>query len=260
MPLLSGVTHLRRAARQSMRRCSSPGTDGLTWAGYRQGLDDRLADLSARLRDGTWSPGPLHEVTATAFTGKEMRIVIPSVEDRIVHRAMRNAIEPVLEAEAFAGFVSGYRPGRNRLTSVAQAARWIESGCGWIADVDVKAVSRGATAGEVVDWLRPWVSDGTFLRRVRTALADLPEPIVPGTGLAPLLINLRLVRVDQRLAHLRVVRFCDNYCLFASTRAEAEEAFAAAAEALHAAKLSPSESKSRVHGVMNPEDLFLIAG
>lgn len=243
-----------------MRRCSSPGADRVTWAVYRRGLDERLVALADRMRDGSWSPGPLRELTSTTFTGKRMPLAIPTVEDRIVHRAMRNAMEPVLEAEAFAGFVSGYRPGRNRLTSVAQAARYIEQGCTWIADVDVRAVSEGGSTEEVIGWLRCWIKDGTFLRRVRTALDVLPSPIVPGTGLAPLLINLRLVPVDLRLGHLRVVRFCDDYCLFANTRAEADAAFEAAAAALHVIGLSPSESKSRVHAVMNPEDLFLIAG
>ena len=260
MPLLTGQRALRRAARQCMRRCSSPGADRVTWHAYRQRLGGRLDALSGRLREGTWQPGPLRQVPIRTFAGKTLPMVIPTTEDRIVHRALRNAVEPVLEARAFADFVSGFRPRRNRLTAVAQAAGHYAAGCRWVADVDVADVSGGSSAEEVVGWLARWVHDGTFLARVHTALAALPFPIVAGTGLAPLLINLRLVPVDERLAGLRVVRFCDNYCVFAPTQAEAAAAFEEVRAALAAVGLAPSAAKSRVHGQMNPEDLFLITG
>ncbi len=260
MPLLFGERHLRRAARQCMRRRSSPGADRLTWSGYRQGFDERIGLLSDRLRQGSWRPGPVREVPIVLFTGKVMMAVIPTVEDRIVQRAMRNCIEPVLEARAFRDFVSGYRPRRNRMTAVAQAAGYYARGCHWVADVDVRDVSGGASLDGVIGWLSRWITDGTFLSRVRTALADLPHPIVPGTGLAPVLINLRLVPVDGALACHQVIRFCDNYCLFTRTEADAVTAFAEVEGALAQIGLQPALGKSRVHGHMNPEDLFMIAG
>jgi hypothetical protein len=260
MPLLFGERQLRRAARQCMRRLSSPGVDRLTWCGYRDGFAERISALSARLRDGSWKPGPARQVRIAMFTGKVLDALIPTVEDRIVHRAMRNCIEPILEERAFAGFVSGYRPRRNRITAVAQAARFYEQGRHWVADVDVADVSGGGTAEEVVDWLSRWVSDGTFLARVGTALGALPTPLAPGTGLAPLLINLRLVPVDEQLHGWPVVRFCDNYCVFTSSQAQARAAYAAVESALDRVGLRPAPGKSRVHGDMNPEDLFLIAG
>jgi hypothetical protein len=260
MPLLFGERHLRRAARQCMRRRSSPGADRLTWAGYRNGFDARISALSEALREGSWKPSPARRVQLAMFTGKVFDLLIPTVQDRIVHRAMRNCIEPIMEERVFADFVSGYRPRRNRITAVAQAARHYAAGCHWVADVDVADVSGGGTVDEVVDWLSQWISDGTFLGRVRTALGDLPSPLVPGTGLAPLLINLRLVPVDAQLSGQRVVRFCDNYCVFTSSPREAADAYAAVERALERVGLRPAAGKSRVHDDMNPEDLFLIAG
>jgi RNA-directed DNA polymerase len=260
MPLLFGQRHLRRAARQCMRRCSSPGADRMTWHGYRQGFDQRITLLAEQLRQGTWRPGPIRQVAVPTFASKVLMVAIPTVEDRIVHRAMRNCIEPVLEARAFREFVSGYRPRRNRITAVAQAARYYADSYGWVADIDVADVSGSASVEEVIGWLACWITDGTFLARVRTALVDLPSPIVPGTGLAPLLINLRLVPVDEALAHRRVVRFCDNYCVFTATDREAASAFTEAEDALAQIGLRPAPGKSRIHGHMNPEDLFMIAG
>lgn len=243
-----------------MRRASAPGADGLTWAGYRHGLRDRIAALSAALREETWRPGPLRVVQLTSYTGKSFPAVIPTVEDRIVHRALRAAAEPVLEQRALAGWVSGYRPGRNRITAVRAAAAHVEQGRTVIADIDVERVTAGSCATEVTSWLAAHVTDGTFLRAFAAALAPLPEPLIPGTGLCPLLINLRLSRVDARLGHLALVRFADNYCAFEPAAGPARAAFAAITGALAAEGLAPNRRKSRVREHANPEDLFLIDG
>ncbi|MCX4758665.1 reverse transcriptase domain-containing protein [Kitasatospora purpeofusca] len=260
MSFVVDVRHLKQAARACMRRAGAPGTDGMGWAEYRQGLSDRLAALAGQLRAGTWEPGPVREVEITAYTGKVFTAVIPTVEDRVVQRAIRHAIEPVLEARAFAAWVSGYRAGRNRITALRDADRHLREGLRWVADVDVRQVSAGSSASEVAGWLAEHVADGPFLRLFERVLEPLPYPIVPGTALAPLLINLRLSRADSALAGYRVVRFADNYCLFCEDRAQAQEAMAAVAEALGHCGLEPHPGKSQVRAGVNTEDLFLIAG
>ncbi len=259
MPLLS-EPHLRRALRQCGRRASAPGADGMTWGHLRREARTLLPRLARQLADGTWQPGPLRDVRIPTYTGKPIHTHIPPVLDRVVHRALRNAIEPVLEAHAFRDWVSGFRPRRNRLTSLRQAAVYHRAGFWWIADVDVALVSEGATVEEVVDWHAEHIHDGTFLARLRTALAAMPSPIAPGSGLAPLLINLRLSQVDKRLSELRAVRFADNYVAFARTRDEAHEALYAISDALLPLRLRPNETKSRIREHANVEDLFLIGG
>jgi hypothetical protein len=260
MPLLYGERQLHRAARACMRRASARGADGMSWADYRQGLPARIAALSASLRAGTWRPGPLRTVQITTYAGKTFPAVIPTAEDRIVHRAMRAAIEPVLEAHAFAGWVSGYRPGRNRITALRAAMAHLNAGRATIADIDVEQATAGPCVQEVIGWLAAYVADGTFLARFRTALSVLPEPLVPGTGLSPILLNLRLSRVDARLGSLAVVRFADNYCAFTTSEAEGRAAFGVIDAALAAEGMRPHPGKSRLRAAANAEDLFLIAG
>ncbi|MEV6984027.1 reverse transcriptase domain-containing protein [Sphaerisporangium sp. NPDC051017] len=260
MPFLIQPIHLKRAARECMRRASSPGADGLSWAGFRAGLRERLEELGGQLRDGTWRPGPLRASHVVAYTGKRIDTVIPTVRDRVVHRAMRRAVEPVLDASALAPWVSGFRRGRNRLTSVRQAAAQLDQGRTWVVDVDVQRASAGATTEEVIGWLADHVYDGTFLGRVRTALDVLPDPIAPGCGLSPMLINLRLSRVDAQIQGFAAVRFADNYCLFASSRYEAVEAYDALTAALATVGLKAHPDKSRIRSSAHAEDLFLISG
>ncbi|MEU3622511.1 Retron-type reverse transcriptase [Amycolatopsis coloradensis] len=259
MPLLS-EPRLRRALRQCGRRASAPGSDGMTWGRLRSEAHVMLPQLALELAEGTWQPGPVREVQLPTYTGKQMYTFIPTVRDRLVHRALRNALEPVLEASAFHDWVSGFRPRRNRITSLRQAAVHHQAGFRWIADLDIASVSEGATIDEVIDWHAEHIHDGTFLARLRTALAAMPSPIAAGSGLAPLLINLRLSQVDKHLAQLRVVRFADNYAAFSPSRAEAHAAFYTISDALLRLRLRPNERKSRIRNDANVEDLFLIGG
>jgi hypothetical protein len=262
MPYLLEVRHLLRAARLCMRRGSAPGVDGLTWAGYREGLRERLAALSKQLRDGVWAPGPVREVGITSFTGKVFTATIPTVQDRIVHRAMRLALDPILDRRVLCDWVSAYRPGRNRITAVRQADAHVRAGRTWLADVDVAGASAGGSADQFVDWLAEHVTDGRFLSVFRRALLGLPSPLVPGSGLWPVLFHLRLAQVDAILDGRPVVRFADNYVAFTTSRAEAVQAFDAIRSALAVIELRshPDKSSIRPPHMANPEDLFLIDG
>ncbi len=264
MPYLIDLAHLilMPATRSGMRRASAPGADGVTWATYRQGLRDRLVDLGDRLRTGVWEPGPLREVAITAYTGKVLTAVVPTVEDRIVHRAMRTALDPILEASVLADWVSGFRPTRNRVTALRQADAHVAAGRAWVADIDVAAASEGGTADELVAWLAEYVMDGSFLAVFRRALTGLPTPLVPGSGLWPVLFHLRLAKVDAELGGLSVVRFADNYAAFAPDPRTAELAYGRITAALATVGLRPSPRKSslRPPHLASPEDLFLIDG
>lgn len=262
MPYLVEPAHLVVAARSCMRRASAPGADGVSWGVYRLGLRDRVAQLGQRLRRGVWEPGPVREVAITAYTGKVFTAVVPTVEDRIVHRAMRAALEPILEARVLADWVSGFRPARNRITALRQADAHVAAGRRWVADIDVAGASDGATVEELVTWLAEYVTDGSFLAVFRRSLTGLSTPLVPGTGVWPVLFHLRLSRVDAHLTGLAVVRFADNYAAFAPDAGAAERAYGRVSRALATVGLRPNHRKSslRPPHLASPEDLFLIDG
>src|SRR4051794_23688755 len=108
MHLMTDERRLVAAARDSMRRCSAPGPDGISWRQYRRSFRENIAQLGARLTRHEWRPSGVRLKEITEFSGKSFPIAIPTVEDRIVHRAMRRCIEIPLEAGALASFVSGY--------------------------------------------------------------------------------------------------------------------------------------------------------
>ncbi|GIL29057.1 hypothetical protein NUM_43110 [Actinocatenispora comari] len=261
MPYLLDVSHLMRAARRCMRRAGAPGSDGVSWATYRNGLRGRLAELSERIRCGDWHPAPIRPVEIVSYTGKVFTAAIPTVEDRIVHRAMSTALDPILD-QVLADWVSAYRPGRNRITAQRHADAHRRAGNRWAADVDVAGASTGGRVDQLVDWLAEHVTDGSFLSLFGRALSGLPSPLVPGTGLWPAVFHLRLAQVDRQLDELRIVRFADNYLALAPDADAAESAYDRIAVALRSIDLSPHPRKSAIRPpqLTNPEDLFLIDG
>jgi hypothetical protein len=137
------------------------------------GLADRIAGLAGRLRQGTWRPGPVR-FAAWPFWGKRLTVTIPTVEDRIVRRALRHAAEPVLLHDAYPSWMFGWRPRAGRVEAVAAAAAHLAAGRRWVADLGVAAATSGADLEQTVGWLARWISDGAFFRLVRRALAALP--------------------------------------------------------------------------------------
>jgi hypothetical protein len=237
-----------------MRSSGAPGADGLSWKQYRHGLHDRIDDLSRRLSHHRWQPGPLRE-EQLELTDKSLSMVIPTVEDRIVHRALRHCVEPVLEAAAYHDWVYGWRPRRDRVDALTHAATMILSRP-WVADLDVAAATAGATLEDTIDGVARYVSDGSVLAVLRSALAALPQPLAPGSGLTPMLTNLRLVPADGHLADLSVLRVTDNYAVLTADEGSAAHAFARVTDALAASGLRANPRKSKIWRP-NAEDLFL---
>jgi RNA-directed DNA polymerase len=257
MPLLSEL-YLWRVLRWCGKCDTKPGADGMTWAQLRRDAKWLLPRLARQLAEGSWQPGLVRPTRVQANSVTRTRIAVLPVMDQLVHVALRNAIEPILDELAFKDWVSGFRPRRNRITALRRAATYHDAGHRWVADVRVFAAAAGVTTEEAIGWLAEYIHDDTFLELLRTALAAMPSPIMPGSSLANSLINLRLSEIDKRLPSLRLVRFADNYVAFASSHWQSQEVFYTISDALLSQRLHPDETRSRIRSDVNIEDLFLI--
>jgi retron-type reverse transcriptase len=81
----------RKAARGKRRKVSA--------AAFEHQLADRLIRLQAELTDGTYNPGAY--VHFTIHDPKTRRISAAPFRDRVVHHALCNVIEPIMEARFF---------------------------------------------------------------------------------------------------------------------------------------------------------------
>jgi group II intron reverse transcriptase/maturase len=195
-----------KEAYRRVRKDSAPGVDGKTVAEYGCELEKNLGALIGRAKSGSYKAPPVKRVHIAKADGKETRpIGMPTVEDKILQRAVVMLLEPIYERE-FYDFSYGFRPGR----SAHQALQAIWQGImgqktGWMLDVDIRAFFDTLDHGVLMEILQKRVKDGVVLRLVAKWLKagvmeagalSYPEAGTPQGGvISPILSNLYLHEV-----------------------------------------------------------------
>lgn len=101
---------LRETWRQLNRKGAS-GIDGETMAEFEANLEERINDLWRRLRAGQYQAPPVRRGEIPKGNGKTRPLGIPTVEDRLLQRAVARILSAIYEPE-FLECSFGYRPGR----------------------------------------------------------------------------------------------------------------------------------------------------
>ena len=104
---------LRETWKQMNRRGAS-GIDGETTKEFEQQFDTRVQELCERLKRGAYRAPPVRRVEIPKGPGKvgTRPLGIPTVEDRLLQRAVARILEAVFEAD-FLECSYGFRPRRN---------------------------------------------------------------------------------------------------------------------------------------------------
>jgi len=103
---------LREAYRRT-RKEGAVGVDGQTAAQYETHLDKNLLSLLDRFKSGRYLAPPVRRVYILKGDGKRVRpIGIPTLEDKILQRAVVMLLEPIYEQQ-FEDCSYGFRPGRS---------------------------------------------------------------------------------------------------------------------------------------------------
>src|ERR1700687_6122113 len=99
---------------KQMNRRGASGVDGETTKEFERDLDTRVQELCERLKRGAYRAPPVRRVEIPKGPGKAgtRPLGIPTVEDRLLQRAVARILEAVFEAD-FLECSYGFRPGRN---------------------------------------------------------------------------------------------------------------------------------------------------
>src|SRR5450631_409044 len=155
--------------RQAGRK--APGVDGIRKADYAEGLEDRLLDLSARLRRLGYRPRPVRRVYIPKASGKGRRALgVPSFEDRIVQDRASRILQAIWEPE-FRDCSYGFRPGRNAHQALKRLAEIITvERTQWIVEADIKGFFDHVTHSDLLRFLAHRIADRRFLRIIERFL------------------------------------------------------------------------------------------
>lgn len=235
------VGWLREAYRHT-RKTGAAGVDGVTPSHYEAHLEANLENLLERFKSGRYRAPAVRRVhIPKGGAGKTRPIGIPTLEDKLLQRAVLMVLEPVYEQD-FLDCSHGFRPGRS--AHQALAVLWqglMDIGGGWVIDLDIQSFF------DTVDWawLRSFldqrVRDGVIRRAIgkwlragvmEQGVVCYPEEGTPQGGvISPLLANIYLHEVldswfyqavrPRLRGHAFLVRYADDAVLGFETEEDA---------------------------------------
>lgn len=218
------------------------GVDGIQKAEYADGLADRLAVLSSRLRRGGYTPQPVRRVYIPKSSGSGRRpLGIPAFEDRIVQDRASQILQAIWEPE-FLDCSFGFRPGRSAHDALRRVDQIVmQERTRYVVEADIKGFFNHVSHSWLVQFLEHRISDTRLVRTLQRFLkggvmedgaVSASEEGTPQGGLvSPVLSNIYLhyvldlwfVRLFRKScsgkAHL--VRYCDDFVAFFEHEADA---------------------------------------
>lgn len=221
------------------------GVDGITAKQYEENLEENLKDLLNRAKSGRNYAPPVKRVYIPKGQNELRPIGIPTLEDKVLQRAVCMVLEPIYEHD-FLACSYGFRPHR----SPHQAIQTIWQGVmqmrgGWILDVDIRKYFETIDHSNIREMLRQRVNDGVITRLVgkwlnagvqETGQISYPDVGSPQGGvISPLLSNIYLHYVMDMwfenmvkpVMHGRtfMVRFADDIVIAFENKSDAERVY-----------------------------------
>jgi len=189
------------------KKNGAAGVDGVTAKEYEANLQENLKGLLERAKSGSYKAPPVRRAYIPKGDGKgELRpIGIPTLEDKVLQRAVCMLVEPIYEQD-FMNSSFGFRPGRSQHQALSVIRNeTMEINGGWILEVDIRKYFDTIEHGQIQAMLRQRVNDGVITRLIGKWLnagvqekgqLSYPEAGSPQGGvISPLLSNIYLHHV-----------------------------------------------------------------
>jgi group II intron reverse transcriptase/maturase len=217
----------------SLNPKSAPGVDRVTWRQYQRNLDKNLEGLQEKLVGRTYTPQPVERHWIPKSNGKLRPLGLPSLEDKIVAKAVAMLLEQIYEQD-FCPCSYGFRPGRSCHQALHDLRQGLlDNGVQFVIDCDISSFFDNLRHDVLLSLLRKRVKDGRLRELIELWLEagimdgkDLvfPEKGSPqGSVISPLLANVYLHEVlDQWFVEVVVphcrgrvilIRYADDFVI-----------------------------------------------
>lgn len=223
------------ATKLILRNDGAAGVDKIS-CGEIKGKEWEFAvKLAAKLRSGRYRPSAVRRVYIPKKDGRQRPLGIPSVEDRVIQRALVLLLEPIYE-RVFLPNSYGFRRGRSGVECVAVTAKEVYSHR-LVLEADIESFFDQVSHKKLLGMLKGQIVDPRILKLIRSFLEagcverDKPwqatwEGTPQGGPLSPMLANIYLhYALDLRFKELglkatQLFRYCDDFVI--ASRSESE--------------------------------------
>lgn len=269
------IEWLREAYRRT-RKDGAVGIDGTTSAGYEQNLEDNLRSLLDRAKSGRYFAPPVRRVhiPKAGSTTETRPIGIPTLEDKVLQRAVVMLLEPIYEQDFYDGSY-GFRPGRSAHDALESLWKGtMDMRGGWVLEVDIRKFFDTLDHAHLRELLQHRVRDGVLLRLIGKWLnagvmedgsVSYPDAGSPQGGvISPLLANVYLhyvldtwfgQEVQPRLAgRAKLIRYADDFVIVFSNESDALRVMDVLPKRFGRYGLTLHPDKTRLVSFRHPDD------
>ena len=249
---------------QVRRNQGAAGVDGQSVGRFQAQTTQYLDELERELKEGTYRPQGIRRQWIPKPGSDNLRpLGIPTVKDRIVQTALRNAMEPIFE-KRFVEDSYGFRPGRGCKDALRRVDALLKAGYTHVVDADIQSYFDTIDHGLLLKEVEREIADGKVLELIGRYLkqqvledtkAWTPEAGTPqGAVISPLLANIYLHPVDVALkaAGYAMVRYADDLVILCKTEAQARQALELLEAEMSRKKLTLHPEKTRLVDAAQP--------
>lgn len=249
------------------RKDAAAGVDNVTAEEYGAHLEDNLKVLLERFKSGSYNAPPVRRVYIPKGDGKEQRAIgIPTMEDKILQRAVVMLLTPLYEQE-FLNCSYGFRPKRSVYQALDMLWQTVMDmrEC-WVYEVDIRKYFDTVKPEHIREFLKKRVNDGVITRIIGKwlkagvmedgAIHFREEGTPQGGVVSPLLSNLYLHEVldiwfakeiRHRLSRkANLVRFADDFVMAFESKEDAQRVQTVLYKRFGKYGLTINEEKSRI--------------
>jgi len=248
--------------------------DGQSVDDYGENLAANLQSLLERAKSGRYRAGLVKRVHIPKNETETRPIGMPTVEDKVLERAVAMLLEPVYEQD-FLDCSFGFRPGRSPHQALeALRAGVMAMGGGWVLDVDVQKYFDTIPHQQLRDVLSLRIRDGVISRLIGKWLkagvweagqVSYPQAGTPqGSVVSPILSNVYLHEVldlwfvqeakTKLQGKAELIRFADDFVVVCQKREDAEALLEQVRERFQSCGLTIHPEKTRIVDFRHPWD------
>lgn len=234
-----------RASHHEVLRCARdhlaewggqcPGPDGESYSDSDDAqIWEWCHETSKKIRVSKFKPGPERIQVTSKGPGRGMRaLAIQNICDRVVHRALLEIIQPVLEP-LFSPRSIGYRPNHQPLDALAFADHYVrrEGRSVWLL-LDLKDAFEAVPLGRLLDVVRHYLPADDLVHFLGVLLGGSKRPgLRQGAPTSPLLLNLYLHHHldrpwQKRFPDVPLIRYADDILVLCRSLEEARDSLEA---------------------------------
>jgi len=249
------------AYKKVKRNKGSAGVDKVSLEEYQKDFRNNLYTLWNRLASGSYFPPSVREALIPKKDGKQRKLGIPTVSDRIAQQVLKSYLEPRLE-RIFHKNSYGYRPLKSAHQAI-EAVRHNVRNYAWVIDMDIKRFFDEVNHGLLMKALDCHVSEKWVKMYVTRWLeasvkgVDGQLYLKEGMGtpqggvISPLLANLYLHYtldkwIEKHYRALSFVRYADDVIIHCRSEEEANQVLLSLKQRLQECSLRLNEEKTSI--------------